>query len=54
MLLYIKKFVQTLNDIDAKYLHDTHKYERQIKEQGIELGKDYLNKSSITVKAEHT
>ncbi|EES41008.1 cryptochrome/photolyase family protein [Staphylococcus caprae] len=39
--LYIKKFVQTLNDIDAKYLHDTHKYERQIKEQGIELGKDY-------------
>ena len=41
MLLYIKKFVQTLNDIDAKYLHDTHKYERQIKEQGIELGKDY-------------
>ena len=39
--LYIKKFIPILNDVDAKYLHDTYKHERQIKEQGIELGKDY-------------
>ncbi|MBD1793083.1 deoxyribodipyrimidine photo-lyase, partial [Staphylococcus aureus] len=34
-------FIPILNDVDAKYLHDTYKHERQIKEQGIELGKDY-------------
>lgn len=39
--LYIKKYIPNLNDIDAKYLHDTHKYERQIQDQGIKLGKDY-------------
>lgn len=37
----LKKFIPILNDVDAKYLHDTYKHERQIKEQGIELGKDY-------------
>ncbi|TBW68490.1 deoxyribodipyrimidine photo-lyase, partial [Staphylococcus capitis] len=24
-----------------KYLHDTHKFEQQIKGQGVEIGKDY-------------
>ena len=38
--------------ISMQNIYMIHKYERQIKEQGIELGKDYLNKSSITVKAD--
>ena len=39
--LYIKTFVPQFNDIDAKYLHDTHKHQNQLQSQGIELGKDY-------------
>lgn len=39
--LYIKTFLPILNDIDAKYLHDTSKFEKQIAKQGVTLGKDY-------------
>ena len=38
---YIKTYIPKLNQIDAKYLHDTHKFEQQIKGQGVEIGKDY-------------
>ena len=41
---YIKTYIPRLNQVDAKYLHDTHKFEQQIKGQGVEIGKDYLNK----------
>ena len=38
---YIKTYIPKLNQVDAKYLHDTHKFEQQIKGQGVEIGKDY-------------
>ncbi|MDU7410690.1 MAG: deoxyribodipyrimidine photo-lyase, partial [Staphylococcus epidermidis] len=38
---YIKTYIPRLNQVDAKYLHDTHKFEQQIKGQGVEIGKDY-------------
>ncbi|MBS3283737.1 deoxyribodipyrimidine photo-lyase [Staphylococcus aureus] len=39
--LYIKTYLPVLNEIDAKYLHDTHRNESELFKQGIELGRHY-------------
>ncbi|SUK89654.1 DNA photolyase [Staphylococcus aureus] len=39
--LYIKTYLPVLNQIDAKYLHDTHRNESELFKQGIELGRHY-------------
>ncbi|WP_214225753.1 cryptochrome/photolyase family protein [Staphylococcus argenteus] len=39
--LYIKKYLPILNQVDAKYLHDTHQNQSKILGQGVELGHHY-------------
>ncbi|MBO1198867.1 deoxyribodipyrimidine photo-lyase [Staphylococcus simiae] len=38
---YIKQYLPQLTAIDAKYLHDTHKYYQNISKQGVTIGVDY-------------
>ncbi|EHJ07077.1 cryptochrome/photolyase family protein [Staphylococcus simiae] len=38
---YIKQYLPQLEAIDAKYLHDTHKYYQNICKQGVTIGVDY-------------